>query len=351
MKNLLKVAILISLCIISLRAQQDSLITIRGRVLDKETGAPIEDVNVFLSNTTIGTTTGKYGNFIISNIPYGSYKIVFSYIGYKTEINNLSSYIQKIFDVNISLEQKAINLNQVNVTGVVSSDWKNNLKTFTKAFIGDTKNSDKTKILNPEVLDFVKDKKTSILNASSDSTLVVENKALGYILYIVLNSFELGPKGDKNFIKYKCYTRFKELNPISEKQKLKWENNRKLTYIDSQRHFFYALVHKQLERDYYSLHEGPIDNLLEGKGTTILPKQLNLISDNDSTIFTFNFSGGLEVRRFLNEPSFLNFLYPFITIDRNGNLITSFYAVETYGYWSKNRIADLLPQNYIYTGQ
>jgi hypothetical protein len=68
-------------------------------------------------------------------------------------------------------------------------------------------------------------------------------------------------------------------------------------------------------------------------------------------MYTFYFSGWLYVRRYFDEPSYLNFIYPFISIDRNGNLITSTYTVETYGYWSKNRIADLLPQNYIYTGQ
>ncbi len=109
-------------------AQGNNSIIIKGRVLDKETGAPLENVNVFLTNTTIGTSTDKSGQFIINNIPFGSYDVIFSYIGYEIEKKNFYSYKQETFNYNISLRPKPINLNQVNVTGKIPEEWKGKFK-------------------------------------------------------------------------------------------------------------------------------------------------------------------------------------------------------------------------------
>ena len=325
---------------LAINAQENTRITVKGRVLDYETGAPLEYVNVFLSNTTIGTSTDKNGNFFINNIPYGSYSIIFSYIGYEIEEKDFYSYKPETFKYNISLKPKAINLKQVDVTGNIPGDWKENLKIFERIFIGETENSKETKILNPEVLNFIKNKSSNILKAYSDSTIKVENKALGYNIYIILDSLLYYPNGG---IKYTFYSRFEELSPGSKDEENDWESNRKKTYLNSSKHFFYALVHNQLDRDYYSLREG------FGNGAKISPEDLSIISNGDSTIYTFNFMGRMAVKCYLSPVSYLNFLYSFVLIDKYGNLLTSSYAVETSGYWAQQRMADLLPRNYIYS--
>ena len=146
-------------------AQQIDQITITGKITDDATGAPLENVNVFLANTTIGTATGKNGEYTINNVPFGTYDIIFSYIGYETEKKNFSAYKPNAFNYNISLKSKPINLSQVNVTGAVPEDWKENLKIFTRIFIGETNNAEKTKILNPEVLNFCKRRKNKYFKA------------------------------------------------------------------------------------------------------------------------------------------------------------------------------------------
>ena len=327
------------------RAQQNNLISIKGKVVDEQTGAPLEDVNIFLSNTTIGTSTGKNGKFVISNVPFGTYNIIFSYIGYETEKRNFYAYKPEPFEFNISLKRKAINLKQVNISGTIPKDWKENLKVFTKIFLGATGNAKDTKILNPEVLDLTINKKTGILNAHADSVVRVENMALGYMLYIVLDSLEYVPY--KNY-KYMFYPRFKELTPVSEEEIQTWETNRQQTYLDSPKHFFYALVHKQLDKDYYALHEGTLVSLMNGEGTSILPEDLNLTCNRDSSLYILNFTGGLKVSRFLNSSSYLNFFYPSVSIDKYGNLLSSFFDVEIFGAWANLGIADLLPENYLY---
>ena len=322
-------------------AQGSNKLTIKGRVLDKETGAPLEYVNVFLSNTTIGTSTDKRGQFIVKNVPFGSYSIIFSYVGYEIVKRDFNSYQTETINYNISLKPKAINLQQINVTGHISEDWKDNLKIFTRIFLGETDNSKETKLLNPEVLNFVKDKKTNALKAYADSVVVVENKALGYKLFVYLDSVVYMPE---RFVKYMFYPKFEELVPFSEKEKLVWESNRQKTYLDSPKHFFYALVHKQLDKDFYSLSEG------SGTMSKIFPEELSLTSNSDSSIYTLNFMGSLAVRSFLGSKSYLNFLYSFVLIDKYGNLLNSSYAVEKSGYWAQQRVADLLPENYVYLG-
>lgn len=339
MKNGLKIIFLFlafSLIIYS----QDKL-TIKGKVLDKETNAPLENVNVFLSNTTIGTSTDKNGQFIINNVPFGSYNIIFSYIGYEVKDKNFYSYKPETFNFNISLIPKTIDLNQIDVTGNIPEDWKENLKIFTKIFIGETDNSKETKILNPEVLNFVREENTDNFKAFTDSVIIVENKSLGYKLNIILDSLVYYPNGNIN---YMFFSRFEELIPVSKDEEQDWKNNRQKTYLNSSRHFFYALVHNQLDKEYYSLRGG------SANGAKISLEDLSVLSNSDSTIYTFNFMGSLFIKRYIYPPSLLNFLYSFILIDKYGNLLTSVYAVQTYGYWAQQRVADLLPENYVYGG-
>ena len=49
-------------------------VSISGKITDKATNKPIENVDVFLSFTTRGDITDKDGNFTIKNIPASLYK-------------------------------------------------------------------------------------------------------------------------------------------------------------------------------------------------------------------------------------------------------------------------------------
>ena len=56
--------------------------TVEGVVLDKELdNSPLPFANVFVKGTSIGTTTDFDGNFSLSDIPSGTYTIVFSFVG------------------------------------------------------------------------------------------------------------------------------------------------------------------------------------------------------------------------------------------------------------------------------
>jgi len=58
--------------------------TLRGNILDKETGEPIIYGTVLIEGTTVGTHTDLDGFFALSELEPGSYAIVATYIGYDT---------------------------------------------------------------------------------------------------------------------------------------------------------------------------------------------------------------------------------------------------------------------------
>ena len=51
---------------------------------------PLSGATIELSQTTLGTTTDENGNFILSNIPSGNYRLILSYVGFKTKYVDLS---------------------------------------------------------------------------------------------------------------------------------------------------------------------------------------------------------------------------------------------------------------------
>lgn len=63
--------------------------TLKGKVIDKESGEPLIGANIIIKELNIGAATNVDGNYIIYNISPGTYLINVSYIGYKTiEIDN-----------------------------------------------------------------------------------------------------------------------------------------------------------------------------------------------------------------------------------------------------------------------
>jgi outer membrane receptor for ferrienterochelin and colicin len=89
---------------------------ITGRVVDAETNAPLAFVNVIVLNTEIGAATDLDGDFLITGLEPGFYRLMASFIGYEIgysdeiEVNNSRNAY-----VTIPLAQKNIELGTVTV--------------------------------------------------------------------------------------------------------------------------------------------------------------------------------------------------------------------------------------------
>lgn len=57
-------------------SQSKSHFKITGQVIDASNGNPLNFANVFLANTTLGDATDELGNYIITEIPPGSYELL-----------------------------------------------------------------------------------------------------------------------------------------------------------------------------------------------------------------------------------------------------------------------------------
>ena len=97
-----------------LNAQNTS--SINGFVRNNSDGEPISYANVFISNTSIGTTTNRDGYFVISNLPLGEYELNVSMIGYgsyKSIVNLIENTPTRL---DISMAEQVIESTEVLVT-------------------------------------------------------------------------------------------------------------------------------------------------------------------------------------------------------------------------------------------
>src|SRR5690606_33711034 len=77
---------LLFVALLSLPAASYAQGKIAGNVTDRGTGDPLIGVNVVIQGTTQGTTTDIDGNYIILNVRPGAHTLVFSYIGFSTQV-------------------------------------------------------------------------------------------------------------------------------------------------------------------------------------------------------------------------------------------------------------------------
>ncbi|HKJ31175.1 MAG TPA: carboxypeptidase-like regulatory domain-containing protein [Balneolales bacterium] len=86
-------SLLISLILpLTLHAQIKQTGIIKGTVIDKENGKPLKDVDIFLANTTFGTTSKPDGTFLMKKFPIGSYQLIFSHLGYIAKAVQVNLY-------------------------------------------------------------------------------------------------------------------------------------------------------------------------------------------------------------------------------------------------------------------
>ncbi|WP_010177763.1 TonB-dependent receptor [Aquimarina agarilytica] len=92
---------------------------IKGVVSDKElAGSPLPFADVYLKDTTKGTTTDFDGNYLIENIDPGTYTLVISFVGYEAqEFPNTVVTDGETLTVNATLSASAASLSNVIIQG------------------------------------------------------------------------------------------------------------------------------------------------------------------------------------------------------------------------------------------
>jgi hypothetical protein len=328
--------------------------TLRGRVIDGETSLPIADANVFLSSTTLGTTSSKDGEFSLRNVPEGEYDLVASLVGYERKVVTVRVVGSDTLLFDIRLSPRLLQAGQVEVTSEVPAAWDENLARFTRAFLGETAHAAECRIVNPEVLDLAYDDGADELVARSESLLVVENRAIGYVLTIQLVSFRWNVGGD--YGNYIIYTQFREMRPRDDRQRAEWETNRNDAFVGSLRQFLRSLYHGESADASFTMFSGKLKMLQKGFGHQVSSEDLRPSAEEGTTLkriefpeylrvecpgATFGLDGdGQPVKRAL--VSFIARKGDYALVDSTGNLLNPL-SLEISGEWARHRVAEFLP--------
>jgi len=129
MRNVLVVSLLILININGLFAQKKGIGSIKGFIIEKTSGNPLEFANVVIKNKTdsayiLGAVTDKDGMFVFEGLPNGEYKIIYSFIGFdetKTPIIVIDSKQSRIELGKLYISETPTAVNEVEVVGQKST--------------------------------------------------------------------------------------------------------------------------------------------------------------------------------------------------------------------------------------
>lgn len=209
--------------------------TIKGTVTDGVTGTAIPGCSVFISGSSKGTVSASNGSFELAGVPAGKKELVVSSVGYETLVYPFSD-AQLPLKLAVKLQTKAKEMQNVVLEPFVEEGWDKWGRVFTENFIGTTPNAYKCRIRNTKTIRFRYYKKSNRLVALADEPLLVENKALGYLIKYQLEEFEINfSQRSTFFLGY----------PLYEEIALK-EKKREEAYKGSVMHFMRALYANRL---------------------------------------------------------------------------------------------------------
>jgi iron complex outermembrane recepter protein len=119
MKRIL-IIYLVSLLICPLMAQN----RITGKITDQD-HLPLLGATVFISDLNKGTIADENGNYQLNNLPNGKTRIIYSYVGFSNRIETVELNGESV-ELNIMMEQTAVEADEVVVSGYFSSSQHDN---------------------------------------------------------------------------------------------------------------------------------------------------------------------------------------------------------------------------------
>jgi len=356
MKNLLLILFLLT----TLAAKAQETYSITGTVTD-EKGETLPGATVFIANTQKATTANSEGKFILNGLQPGTYELAVNMIGFNSHIQTFSIN-QKPVNITVKLSVSVTALNAVTINGY-DPNRRNYMAQFVQNFIGSSPNAGQCKILNPEVISFQFNKENNVLTANASDLVIVENDALGYTIKYLLTEFNIDWK---NKIAVNVgYPYFEELKGTWVQQR-QWENNRKIAYLGSSRHFFKAVATNTAEAEGYYVYRSPAKPTSGGFLSLPKTEPLNInsvfITENKSKLLlthSNDSTGSALCIVYTQKPvpvplSFpdkqISTIYPLadsIRIDTDGRVLPTKNFLTT-GYWARGKMANLTPLEYFF---
>ncbi len=278
---------------------------LKGVVLASDSKTPLENANVFLSNTSTGTVTNQRGEFIIP-VGVGKFDLITSFIGYETNVQTVSNL--NIEPIVIHLKVKAAGLHDVVVTSFEKDGWEKWGTFFLENFIGTSEWAANCTIKNYKAIRFRHNKKQNKLTAVTNEQLIIENKALGYIVKYQLEEFEFDFKN--KYLVSLGFPYFIQMEGGPAKQR-RWNNNRATVFFGSMMHFMRALYINRMAEEGFEIRRLVKAPNLEKRRVREVYRAQTLTSNGGSVI---NMSIGDSTpyyNRIMNQPDELSTFSPY----------------------------------------
>lgn len=258
-------------------------VSVTGKVTTTDTNVAVAGASVFLSNSSVGTSTTNDGTFTLNGLSPGQYTLVVTAVGYESSQQTVLVNNDAI-TLSVALSPKSIALNEVKISSISKPDRRRALARFKTEFIGTDANAADCKIINPETLTFSFLQNKNILQASTSDFLIIENNALGYQIKFMLKSYESNLyTGD---VRYSGSRIFEDLKAGDSKKK-RWLKRRDEAYFGSAMHFYRSLAKDSLDAAGFKIYRlSRQENILRPPDEVIeRGLQRALKSSRDSLLF------------------------------------------------------------------
>jgi hypothetical protein len=221
--------------------------TLDVKVYDLATNLPIPYATVFINGSKIGGSCDSLGRFKIFYKNKERVVINVSSLGYELKTIEIEETFENTIEV--GLENTIVELEGFSVRKPIKRGYQKYGYLFFKELIGYSEFSKKCKILNPEVINFYFDEENEILTAKASEPILIENNALGYLITLYLNGFEVDFYNQIS--EYSGLFYFKDLLPSIGNEKVIL--NRENAYNGSIHHFFSSLYNNNLKENGFEI--------------------------------------------------------------------------------------------------
>lgn len=321
---------------------------IRGKIVDRETRKPVESADVFIDQTSVGTSTNASGSFELDTKGLQQQVIVNAF-GYKSRVFSVKDFHSPL---TIDLENEAEELQEVVIDASLFSR-KELLKTFRYFFLGNSVKGKQAIIENEDDLVLYYDREKSELICESPKPIRIHNRKLGYHVLFYLKEARISFRGttiDPLSYRESAIFGFTSFTDLSKKPD-QFKKIRKKAFQASANPFWLAFVKDKLKESNYYFY---IDKVLLD-----LDEYFRITQESDDYMVELikkpvvaDFRGN-DVPAFFNvthvdkkeERSLFYVMAPEFKINRNGFLLNS-QSILYGGYFADLKVGDMLPVDY-----
>jgi len=319
---------------------------IYGTVSDSTTSRKLSSVNVYINNSTIGTTTDQNGNYSLT-IPKGHFEIVYSFVGFRSyKIETATSNNDRV-QIDVKLAPVAQELESVVIQGSTDKEWKKLIREFKEIFLGKTRFASNCSIFNAPYIDVEINRIAGkrVLSARASRPIEIQNDVLGYKIFYDLHEFS----SSKAELRYSGNVYFVALEPKDAEQSALWARNRLNVYSGSSAHLFRSILTHQLKKEGFTLYAN--EKLSNSLASARSFEPANITSDPDNGVYRIEMPRDIQVQYVKSDDpgktriSRLIFSKGYVEVDSLGVVLDPLSVISA-GYLGAYRVSSLLPADY-----